>query len=525
MKKSTILSVNPATLEIVGSVHVTPPGQVEDMVQKARAAFPKWYAMGLKTRVHILKQAQQILLDRIDEFSRLITLEMGRPYVESYAMESEATIDLLGYYAHVAHRFLNSRRLPLHNLLFKRRTSYIHFRPLGVMGIITPWNWPLLIPLGCIAPALLAGNAIVFKPSELTPLVGEKIKELFIAAGMPEDVMQVVQGYSDTGSALVNSSVEKIFFTGSTAVGQKVMQQAADQIKPVVLELGGNDPAIVCADADIDNTSSGLVWGSFSNCGQNCNSIERVYVHKTVADALINLLMDKIKKLKLGNGMDMDTDIGPLASENQLKKMSEIIRKAKKQGVKILAGGEALKRSKGYFFQPTLLLNHNHAPVVDDEIFGPMMVLTIVKDDDDAIRLANHSSFGLAGSVWTKSLKHGKAIAHRIESGTVMINDAIVSFGLAEADWTGVKKSGVGWVHGHKGLDEMVNMQYINAEPQFHTQKFWWFPYHQQMVEGMKNGLKFLFSSNVYERIKVIPGTVKFFASYLLLNKRRWDKI
>jgi succinate-semialdehyde dehydrogenase/glutarate-semialdehyde dehydrogenase len=525
---SILRSLNPATLEVVGEVAVTHPKDVESIVQTAREGFPDWRNLGLDGRILVLKNAQRLLLERTDEFARLITLEMGRPYVESVVMELEASIDLVGYYARRAPKYLKDKTVPLHNLFFKRRRSRIHFEPLGVIGVIAPWNWPLLIPLGFIAPGLLAGNAVVFKHSELTPLMAEKIRGLFLDAGVPESALQIVQGRGEAGAALVDSSVDRIFFTGSTDVGQKVMERASRSLKKAVLELGGSDPAIVCGDADIAVASSGVAWGGFNNCGQNCNSVERVYVHEKIASRFVEAVVEKAERLRVGNGMNPDVDLGPLASESQRTKIESIVRRAAAKGGKILCGGKCPAGLKGYFFEPTVILwdKTNPAPAPsDEEIFGPLLYVTPVADDDEAVRLANASCFGLAASVWTADGRRGERIARRIEAGSVMVNDAVVSFGIAEAGWTGVKKSGAGWVHGEKGLEEMVNIQYVNREPQSRMQKFWWFPYSEGMVQGMKAGLTFLFHRGIVKRTAAIPSALRHFTAYLLLNRRRKDKL
>ncbi|MFH1940965.1 MAG: aldehyde dehydrogenase family protein [bacterium] len=522
---SVISSVNPATLEMVGEVKATQLDDVEEIVRKAREAFPAWRDLGPKRRAEILMNAQQILLRRCEEFGRLITQEMGRPFVEAVVMEVEACVDLMGYYAKYAQRFLSNHRVPLHNMLLKRRKSRDHVQPLGVVGVISPWNWPLFIPMGSIAPALVAGNAVVFKPSELTPLAGEKIRALFLDAGVPETVFQIVQGGPSVGGALVDSDVEKIFFTGSTDVGRLIMKQAAPKLKKCVLELGGNDPAIICDDADLENASSGIVWGAFSNCGQNCNAVERVYVDASVAEDFIRLVVEKAKTLRVGDGMEYGTDVGPLVSEAQLQKMEGIVKRAVGAGAKILTGGKRLHEMKGYFFEPTAIFWDRTLCPADEEIFGPIVTITPVKDDEEAIRLANRSTFGLAASVWTENLGRGHQIAERIESGSVMVNDVIVSFGIPEAERTGMKNSGVGWANGKKGLDEMVSIQYIHANSQCHIQNFWWFPYKESVVRTMKAGLDFLYTREQWKRMRALPRVIKGFAGHLLLNRRRNDKL
>jgi acyl-CoA reductase-like NAD-dependent aldehyde dehydrogenase len=450
---------------------------------------------------------------------------MGRPYAESFAVEVEAGIDLIGYYAKRATEFLKERRVPLHHVLFMRRDSRVHFQPLGVMGVICPWNWPLLIPLGTLVPALLAGNSVVFKPSELTPLVGEQIRACFIMAGIPESVFQIIHGDGHTGSALVKSSADKIFFTGSTGVGQKVMETAARMLKKAVLELGGSDPAIVCDDADTDYSASGIMWGGFSNCGQNCNSIERIFVHEKLFSDFLDRLVAKTRQLRIGDGLDEKTDMGPLASENQLKKIQNFILKAVHEGAVIETGGIAIPGKTGFFFEPTIISSKSPLKsLAGEEWFGPVVVVVPVQSDDEAIRYANDSVFGLAASVWTGNRKHGLRVARSLEAGSVMINDVLVSFGITEAGWTGVKKSGIGWVHGEKGLDEMVNIQYLNVDMQNKIQKIWWFPYGPDLIEALNAGMNFLFHRNPVNRIRALPGVLKHFTPYLILNSKRKGK-
>ena len=297
-------------------------------------------------------------------------------------------------------------------------------------------------------------------------------------------------------------------------------------MKKVVLEMGGSDAAIVCEEADLDIASSGVLWGGMANCGQNCNAIERVILLKHSAAEFTERLMAKMKNIRIGDGMDRGTDMGPLASASQKQKMESIVRKCKARGSQCLAGGEGIAGRAGYFFQPTLLYQHrSDAFPTDEEIFGPILMAACVKDDEEAVRLANQSPFGLAASVWTGNRRRGETIARKLECGSVMINDCVVSFGITESNWTGIKRSGIGWVHGEKGLDEMVNLQYINADPQNHIQKFWWFPYSEGMVRGMKAAMQFLHSSRLRKRIRALPAVFRHFTAYLLTNRIRSDKV
>jgi acyl-CoA reductase-like NAD-dependent aldehyde dehydrogenase len=522
--RDKIVSFNPATLEKAGEVDATPPGRASEIVREAREAQRAWRGLGVRRRAGILLEARRLLLDRAESIGRTITEEMGRPFTESMVMEVEAGLDVLGHSARRGLKILTDRPLRLHNPFFLRRESRVLCEPLGVVAVIAPWNWPLLIPLGCIAPALAAGNAVVFKPSELTPLVGERIHDLFRDAGVPEGVFQTIQGGGAVGEALVGSGADKVFFTGSTAVGSRIMEQAGRTLTPVVLELGGSDPAIVCDDADLDTATSGILWGGMNNCGQNCNSIERVYVHEAVADRFLELLTGKMRRLRVGNGLDPDTDVGPLASEAQAAKMETVIRKAKSQGGSVIAGGRRIRGPGGHFFEPTLIAWERTRPPFQDEIFGPVMTVTVFERDDEAVRLANHSPFGLAASIWTRDRSRARALAPQIEAGTVMVNDAVVSFGIPEASWTGLKRSGFGWVHGDKGFDEMVNLKYYHRDPLDRGQKFWWFPYGSGMVKDMTAGLRFLFGRGVWSRLRAAPAVAAAFGGYLLWNRKRRGK-
>ena len=526
LKKELLISVNPSTLEEVGQVEHTHPEDVPNIVQRARDAMPAWRDKGIDARIKIMKRAQDLLLKQSEEIAELISKEMGRPFSEALGVEVEAGVDLLYYYWKHAHRFLRNRRVWLHHPFFMLRKSTIHFQPLGVLTNITPWNWPLLIPLGVIGPALMSGNAMLFKPSEYTPLCGEHIRNLFVQAGVPEDIFINLHGGPEVGQALVFSDTEKVFFTGSTNVGQIVMEQGAPSLKKVVLELGGHDPAIVCEDADADIASSGILWGAMNNCGQNCNGIERVYVHETIADRFTELLVRKAEMLRVGDGMDEETDIGPLATELQFEKILSIVQHARKSGMEILTGGNPIEGKKGYFFEPTVIrCDPDQSRIVDEEVFGPVVFVQAVEDDAEAIRLANESQYGLAASVWTSNPKYGQKIAQQIEAGSVMVNDSVVSFGITEAGWTGIKKSGIGWMHGEKGLDEMVNMQFINIDSHFRSQNLWWFPYGPDLIHSLRKGMVLLFDRNPFKKLVTLPAILRHLAGFLLFNTRKSRKL
>ncbi len=524
--KKKIISINPATLKEIGRVDQTPVSAIPGMVEKAEEAWLLWRDKTLAERRRVLRRAKHLLLERKDEVALTITREMGRPLGESLGLEVQASLDVLSYYVTHAGRLLNDRRQPLHHPLFLRRESRMIFQPLGVLGMISPWNWPLLIPLGSVVPALLSGNAVLLKPSEFTSLVAQRMRQIFIEAGLPEDVFQLVFGGEEQGRALVDSGVKKIFFTGSTKVGGEIYRHAAARLKKCVLEMGGSDAAIVCGDADIEYTSSGIVWGGFSNCGQNCNGIERVFVDSGIFNVFLDRLIEKTRTLRLGEGESPFTDIGPLANQEQLRKIEKIVKRSLAEGDRIITGGNALRDRPGYFFEPTVILRRaEKAREEMDEVFGPIVFVTPVRDDEEAVRLANSSRYGLSATIWAGDKKRGRRLARLMESGTVMINDAIVSFGMPEAGWTGLKDSGIGWVHGEKGLDEMLNVKYINRDPQDRRKKLWWFPYREETNTALSESMRLLFSKNLSERLKALFPVVRKMGADMLLNRPVKDRL
>ena len=517
-------SINPATGDIIDSVARSTQQDVIHAVQTARDLFPDWRRTSVRQRQQILAASRELLLQRRDEFAELITAEMGRPITESLALEVQASLELIGYYAGHARKMLRPERLQLHNLFFARRRSLDIKKPLGVIGVISPWNWPLLIPLGCIVPALLAGNCVIHKHSEHTPLINQALHKLFRDAGLPPDVFQIAHGAGETGQALIDAQVDKLFFTGSTRIGSHVMRECSKHLIPVVLELGGQDAALVCADADLETASSGLVWGAFMNAGQNCNGVERIYVHRSAADEFVQRFVAKTKQLRIGDPMNPDVDMGPLALEQEFGKMQMLLKIAEDQGTIIRCGEH--QQQDGHYFAPAVVVTEiDHPNIWADEVFGPLVSVTPVTDMAKAVQLANDNAFGLTASVWTRRPKAGETLAAQLETGTVMINDCIVSFGFPEAPWTGLKNSGIGWMHGKKGFEEMLSIQYINVDRQFRRQKFWWFPYGERMLDSMRAGLTFLHSRNRLNKIKVSAKVIARFWRELLLNRRTADKL
>lgn len=472
-----IISINPATLEEIGRTPATSPAKVREHVAEARAAAPGWHRMGFAARAKALLRAREYLLDHLEEFARTITLDNGKPLAEALTAEIFPVADLIYYFAHHAERLLSSFHQPIGIMGWLLRSSRIAFQPMGVVGIVAPWNYPFSIPAGEVAMALLCGNAVLLKPSSATALVGKRIEEMFAAARLPTGVFTHLPGDTATGQALVESAVDKILFTGSVGVGKQVMAACARNLTPCVLELGGKDPMIVRADADFEQATSGAVWGAFTNAGQCCASVERCYVHESIFEAFVEACVRKAGKLRIGNGLEENIDIGAMTTLSQLQTVEAQIEDAVTRGAQIRCGGERLRDRPGHFFPPTILTGIDHSfACVRDETFGPLLPIMSYADDRQAVRLANDTAYGLTASVWSKDLRAARAMAREIQAGTVMINDCVYTHALSQTPWGGRKASGFGRSHSRFGLQELVSIHHIHTN-RLSRKDIWWYPY------------------------------------------------
>jgi succinate-semialdehyde dehydrogenase/glutarate-semialdehyde dehydrogenase len=490
--RAEIVSINPATLEELGRFPIASAAEVNQAVARARAARSAWSALSYRNRARYILKVRRALYDRKDEITRVISDETGKPEFEALSTEVFMVSDLMSHFAMNAENALRDERFTL--AVFRNKRSMITYEPLGVVGVISPWNFPFSIPVGEIVMALMAGNTVVLKPSEFTPLVGDAIKRLFASAGFPEGVFEVVQGDGSTGAALVESAVDKIFFTGSVRTGKRIAEAAAKRLLPVVLELGGKDPMIVCEDAPFERTVKGAVWGAFMNCGQVCASVERLYVAEAIAERFISSVVEEVKRLRVGPPEGCSTDVGPLTNENQLNIVSEHVADAVARGARVLTGGRRREDLGGYFFEPTVLVDVDGSmKVMNEETFGPVLPIKVVKDEEEAIREANSTRYGLLASVWTSDNERGRRIARRIEAGTVIINDAVYTHGAAQTPWFGVKESGLGVTHGQAGLFEFVRMKHVNWDLLPMKSNWWWFPYTEVWQRRFKTLMKVLY--------------------------------
>ncbi len=511
-----ISSWNPATGELLRQLECASETEVQAAVARARAAQPAWAEIGVRRRIAVLRTFQRMLLEKKSEIAEVITREAGKPVAEALTTEVLVVLDAARFLIDNAWRLLRDEPLPHGNLATKLKNGRLVHDPYGVVGIISPWNYPFSIPATETLAALVAGNVVVLKPSELASLVAVELQSLLHAAGVPRDAFQVVVGDGTTGGALIHSKIDKLVFTGSVATGKRIAVVAAERLLPVVLELGGKDPMLVLDDADVDVASSAAVWGAFVNAGQTCLSVERCYVHRSPYDAFLRACVEKTRKLRVGNGLDRETDVGPMIHERQLQIVEAQVEDAVARGARVLAGGSRSPELGKNFYKPTVLADVTHEMrIMREETFGPVLPVMAFESDEQAVRLANDSEYGLAASVWTRDRARGERLARRIQAGTVMVNDVVSCFGISEAPHGGVKSSGIGRAHGRFGLEEMVRLKYLDADLMPGMKKVWWYGYGAKFTRQMEGFLDLQFARGLADRLH---GVIR--AAGVMLSKK-----
>ncbi|MCC7075817.1 MAG: aldehyde dehydrogenase family protein [Acidimicrobiia bacterium] len=505
-QQSEIESRNPATRELLGTVPVMDEAEVRQCVQRARRAAEDWAALPLDDRLAHLARLQDILARDSREIATRIAAETGKPRHEALFTEVTATCELLRTLRRHAAGVLRPRRIDPGILKTKR--AWTVYEPLGVVGVISPWNYPFTLSMTPVVTALAAGNTVVLKPSEVTPLVGTVIEEIFEAARFPASTVEVVTGAGATGAMLVRSGVNKIHFTGSTATGRRIMEAAAETLTPVVMELGGKDPMIVAEDADLERAARGAVWAGFSNSGQICMSVERVYVPASIHDAFVSRVVELTRELRQGTDTDGDpVDIGAMITPAQTDIVEAHVADALERGATLETGGARRTDLGGDFFEPTVLTGVNHdMRVMQEETFGPVLPIMRVETEDEGVRLANDTTYGLTASVWTRDRANGERIASELRAGCVLINDHITGYALCDLPFGGVGDSGFGRVHGPEGLLEFVEVKSfvedrlgLRAEP-------YWFPRLGNPLEVFARLNGFLYRTDWKDRVKSLFG-------------------
>ncbi len=504
---------NPASHETVGVLHNFTAAEIGTAAAKARAAQARWAAEPVASRLRVIRRFQQLVCEQKDAIAAVITREAGKPLVEAIATEVLVVLDTTKFLLDNVPGFLRPEPVAHANPVMKLKRGLLCREPYGVIGIISPWNYPFSLPAVQALTALATGNAVVLKPSEFTPYSSLELARLLREAGLDPDLLQVVTGEGATGAALLEAPIDKLIFTGSVATGKRVAQAAAARLLPVVLELGGKDPMIVLEGADIDVASSAAVWGAFMNAGQTCLSVERCYVHESICDAFLKTCVEKTAKLRLGAGTDPATDVGPMIHGRQLRIVQDHVNDAVARGARLMAGGKPVPELGANFFAPTILAGVDHSmAIMREETFGPVLAVRSFKTEDEAVNLANDSEFGLAASIWTANRARGEALARRINAGTVMVNDLIACFGISEAPHGGIKASGIGRTHGRFGLEEMVWPKYVDSDRLPGMKKLWWYGYGPVFRQQMSGFIDMLFSRRLTNRIR---GSIKSTQAYL----------
>lgn len=474
---------NPATGEPLSDYSSACAEEVTAAVARARQAQLWWSQLPLLRRCALLRRLAQLLCSERENLARVITSESGKPLQEALLNDVMVAADAALFCADNAASVLRPQHIPHGNPGLRFKRGQLSFEPLGVIGIISPWNYPLSIPAADAFAALATGNTVVLKPSELTPQTALELETLLNRALDAEGLttlprpLQIVTGLGPTGQALVSSDIDKLIFTGSVATGRRVAIAAASRLLPVVLELGGKDAMIVLADADLEMASSAAVWGSMMNAGQTCISVERCYVDRSVYSRFLGLCAEKISKLKVGDGAASDTDLGPLISNAQFQIVERQVNEARALGATVHVGGTPMPDLGFNFYAPTLVTDLDSSmSLMREETFGPVLPVMPFSSDEEAIRFANGSEFGLAASVWGKT-EHASRVARRIAAGSVLVNDLISGFAVSAAPHGGLKKSGIGRTHGRLGMAELVRPVYLDVDLAPRTKKLWWYPY------------------------------------------------
>ncbi|HEY0631717.1 MAG TPA: aldehyde dehydrogenase family protein [Thermoleophilaceae bacterium] len=504
---STLESFNPATGERLGAVPSTDPSDVQRVVDDVTEVQPFWAQLRLADRARYMRRTAQVIIDNLDELTTLLTREQGKPRAEAYSMELVPTIDALHWIADHGPKILGDEKIRYTQRFFVGKRSFFSYEPLGVVGVIAPWNYPWSIPFGEVAMALMAGNGVVLKPAPLTPLIGQRIQDVFERAGLPDGIVRAIHGGADVGDALVESAAAKIFFTGSVGTGRKVGVKCAERIKGSVLELGGKDAQIVLADANLENAVAGCLWGSFANAGQTCSGIERVYVMREVADRFIEGVVEGARALRVGDPLNWNVDVGPMVSPDQYEIVNELVEDALAAGATLHCGGPL---EPPRFYAPAVLTGVTHEMrIMREEIFGPVVPIVTVSSEEEAIALANDSEFGLGASVWTLDRAKGERIARRIDAGSVWVNDHMYSHGAFQCSWGGVKQSGLGRSHSKFGFYECVNVKHVAWEPS-RSRDFWWYPYDRSLGTALHSAAELLYGRDEDKRAALKRGAVPF---------------
>lgn len=497
------VSVNPATMEEVGRVVHTDMSRLPALFAKAREAQKAWEATPFSVRKrHILKMRDYIVANA-EELAAIVSRDNGKSRIDALATEVIPCALAANWYGKHAASHLKPKMLPGSSLLFFNKRNQIIRVPVGIVGIISPWNYPLSIPFGEVVMALMAGNAVMLKVAAATVLVGEAIDKIVAAGELPEGLFyHIVGSGAEVSRGFFDNGIDKIFFTGSVPTGKRLMAEAAATLTPLSLELGGKDPMIVLPDADLERATSGAAWAGYQNAGQSCGGVERIYVHESVYDRFVDMLAAKTKAMRHGPDTGHGVDMGAMTTKEQLDTVRSQVEAALSAGAKIVAQSQPAGADKGWFYPATLMTDVNHSmEIMREETFGPVLPVMKFRDIEEAIRLANDSTMALTSSVWTRNLAEGRRIAAKLHSGVTTINDHLYTHGQSETPWGGWKESGLGRTHSHLGLDEMTHAKLVNWDFLSPSRNLWWFPFDERTYTALLQALRFVMSPSLFSRM------------------------
>ena len=492
--QATIPVENPATGELIGTIPVLGAGELAEMAARGREAQPQWEAIGFEGRARIMRRAQKWLLDNTDRVIETVVSETGKTYEDAQLADLGYTVSALGFWAKEGPKYLADERVPSwNNPVAAGKKLIIRYFPVGLVGVIGPWNFPIANSFGDCIPALMAGNSVILKPSEVTPLSSLLIAEMLKECGIPDAVFQVATGDGQTGAALI-AEVDCVMFTGSSRTGKAVMKAAADVLVPCYLELGGKDPMIVCADANVDRAANAAAFWSMNNAGQVCISVERCYVEAPIYDEFVQKVTENVRSLRQGVPTGVGTvDVGAVIFPPQLDIVEDHVRDAVAKGAKILTGGHA-RSGAGRFFEPTVLVDVDHTmKCMQEETFGPTLPIMKIANAEEGVRLANDSEYGLQASVWTGDTDKGEALARRIEAGVVCVNDAQVNYTALNLPMGGWKTSGLGTRHGSAGIRKYTKVQSLLVTKRALKREPFMFPYKARQTMILRRFFKLLY--------------------------------
>jgi acyl-CoA reductase-like NAD-dependent aldehyde dehydrogenase len=479
---------NPATGEIAGTVPDLGADAVAEMAKRGRAAQPEWEAYGFEGRARVLRRAQKWLMDNAERVIQTIVSETGKTHEDAEFAEIGYAANAFGFWAKEGPVYLADEKVKSSQVLVKGKRLVLRYQPLGLIGVIGPWNYPLTNSFGDCIPALMAGNSVILKPSEITPLTSLLMAEGLRECGLPENVLQIATGRGQTGAALVEE-VDMIMFTGSTRTGTKVAEAAARRLIPASLELGGKDPMIVLSDADLERAANFAAYYSMQNAGQTCISIERVYVEEPVYDEFVEKVTEKVGALRVGKPEGFGSvEVGAITFPPQMETIKDHVADAVQKGARVLTGGNEVQ-GPGRFFEPTVLVDVDHSmKCMTEETFGPTLPIMKVRDAEEAVRLANDSPYGLGASVFSRDTKRGEAIARRLEAGAANVNDAMINYTVLELPMGGAKASGLGSRHGPGGIRKYCSQQAIVVTRLGMKKELFMYPYKSRtsrMLAGL----------------------------------------